>query len=264
MWRVNRVLKKVKCKGRCLTLSRHTHLVKHSSWFTNERIKKRSNALGPCATGFQHLAKYLAVLFIYTFSVYAEASGKQTVPAELQLFMTASEQRQLEDKLEQNRSALIEDKNSLLPSETVADKQADAADVVVPNVSHEAPVISPVRYDGIVLRDGQLIDIWINDTRISDLKEYTSSELQLLDATGRLSISHENYSAQLTPGQSFPASYQPVRDVITGKSADLSSEALSQRQSKADAASASLSSTTRADNSEDELTSVAATSDSAE
>ncbi len=150
---------------------------------------------------------------------YAESANRLSPDSGLALFMSAEEQQ----ALEQRQSALslsdsgaspeeVNDEANEATSENTGedlgeDSGDEKADKEVEPVLHSA---NSHRYDGIVMKGNRVLGLWFDGSRVSDIEEFTNTDLSVVNSGGQLQLLKDEQSVILYPGDT----YSPRRGLV--------------------------------------------------
>lgn len=146
---------------------------------------------------------------------YAESANRLSPDSGLALFMSAEEQQ----ALEQRQSALslsdsgaspeeVSDEANEATSENTGEDSGDEkADKEAEPVLHSA---NSHRYDGIVMKGNRVLGLWFDGSRVSDIEEFTNTDLSVVNSGGQLQLLKDEQSVILYPGDT----YSPRRGLV--------------------------------------------------
>ena len=122
----------------------------------------------------------MAILWLSGSYGQVEASDS-SLPnsAGLSLFMTLPEQKILEQN--QVASVTLED-NDLSEQDN---KENFSDNEVAGSIQHTA---KSIRYDGVILKGGKMVDVWLDGKRVLNADDYADAALNEVNSTGQLSL----------------------------------------------------------------------------
>ena len=153
-----------------------------------------------------HVSVGMAILWLSGSYGQVEASDSSLPNSVgLSLFMTLPEQK----ILEQNQVASFTLEHDELTAQD--GEETISGSLIADPIEHTA---KSIRYDGVILKSGKMIDVWLDGKRVLNTDDYADVALNEVNSTGQLSLTVGERSVKLFPGDSYPSDDITTENVI--------------------------------------------------
>lgn len=149
---------------------------------------------------------------VVLFVLYSDSGRAQTSDLSLpehtglSLFMTLEDQKKLEQRLLEQKSLEQNHAGSITRQHDVTVQHPEGVISHNRNVASDsiAATVKPIRYDGVILKQGQMVDVWLDGKRVLNTDDYAEADFTTVDSAGQLHLTIGEHSVRLFPGDSHP------------------------------------------------------------
>ncbi len=140
---------------------------------------------------------------------------------ELNLFVSSQERLAMEKKLAKLKEAEEGDEMQELH---LSDRPT-SGELVADSIAQEEEGIRPQRYDGVVLKGDQVLDVWFDGSRHVRTANSPEFQIDYVDQNGRISYSTDGGSYKVNPGEELFSETESIASTSPVEALD-SSEAV--------------------------------------